>query len=279
MIRTNYHMHTKYCDGKSTAREYILKAIDENMMAIGITAHSPVPFYSHFNMKDEQLKDYIEELNTLKKDYSNKIQVYTGLEVDFTGKEIEDIIKAFKEKLDYKIGSVHFIFDEKTNDYYNIDGDINTFKNTLKIACKGNIKELVTRYYNELMRIVNTYDFDILGHLDIIKKQNNNNLFFSENEPWYKELIDEVLDTIKTKNKIVEINTGGIIRGYIKETYPSNWIIRRCNEKAIPIVLNSDAHHANDLNLYLEKTAKTVKSLGYEQQRVLVDNIWQNINI
>ena len=42
MILSNCHTHTNYCDGKATAEQMILSAIDKGFSSIGISSHSPM---------------------------------------------------------------------------------------------------------------------------------------------------------------------------------------------------------------------------------------------
>ena len=37
MIKTNYHTHTSFCDGKSTAEQMILSAIDKKFDILGFS--------------------------------------------------------------------------------------------------------------------------------------------------------------------------------------------------------------------------------------------------
>jgi histidinol-phosphatase (PHP family) len=75
--------------------------------------------------------------------------------------------------------------------------------------------------------------FDILGHLDLIKKFNKNEKYFSEKENWYQKLMDEAIEEIARSKIIVEINTAGLDRP-VKETYPSVWVIKELIQREIP---------------------------------------------
>ena len=35
MIKSNYHTHTNFCDGKSTAEEMVKSAIEKNLIFLG----------------------------------------------------------------------------------------------------------------------------------------------------------------------------------------------------------------------------------------------------
>ena len=44
MILSDIHVHTTYCDGKSTVEEIVKKAISMNMTSIGFSSHEHVTF-------------------------------------------------------------------------------------------------------------------------------------------------------------------------------------------------------------------------------------------
>ena len=39
MIKTNYHTHSTFCDGKNTPEEMVLKAIEDNFDILGFSSH------------------------------------------------------------------------------------------------------------------------------------------------------------------------------------------------------------------------------------------------
>jgi histidinol-phosphatase (PHP family) len=277
MVVTNYHMHNTYCDGLSETKDYVLKALKEGMISIGFSSHAPVSFNSYFNMKKESLENYLKEIDYFKEKYAGKIEIYTGLEMDYLFQADVDYFNRFQEKIQYRIGSVHYLWDEEHKNFYSTDGTFEEVQKTFQDLGKGDHKLCVKKYYQELIRILKTQNFEILGHLDIIKKQNKGNCFFNEQEPWYAEMIEEVLETVKQRGVLIEVNTGGILRGYIQETYPSKWIIEKCNKKNIPILLSSDAHREEDIVGYLEEVGRELKTMGFSHQKALIEGKWTNL--
>ena len=76
-------------------------------------------------------------------------------------------------------------------------------------------------YYGLLREMIQEGGFDILGHLDCIRKRNALLHFFDESAPWYKTEIQETAKTIIQKGVIVEINTGGMFRKATQTPYPA----------------------------------------------------------
>lgn len=273
---TTYHTHSQFCDGKMTPEDYVLSAIRKGFTAIGLSSHAPVTFETHWTMKPEKLSSYIDNVLHLKEKYRNRIQIYLGLETDYYpgGPDYRDT-----SGLDYTIGSVHFIQQLGTERVMALDGTPEEFIETRDILFNGDTRALVEQYYHLLMELIQKRPPDILGHLDVLKKNNAMNRFFDESQSWYQDIVVQTLDLIRQKQIIVEINTGGIARGYTTEVYPSDWIIAMMKQRDIPIMLNSDAHHPDAIDAFYAEATDKLKAAGYTQQRVLLDGIWQDINL
>ena len=74
---------------------------------------------------------------------------------------------------------------------------------------------------------------NIVAHLDVIRKNNYNNAFFDEDDSVYREEILKTLEIISLTNTIVEVNTGGVAKGYVKTPYPSKWVLEVCHDMDI----------------------------------------------
>ncbi|MBP7175998.1 MAG: histidinol-phosphatase [Thermoclostridium sp.] len=271
---TTFHTHSYFCDGSMTPEDYILCAIRKNFPVIGISSHAPVHFETCWTMKPQLLEQYIETVLSLKEKYRGRIQVYVGLETDFYDGAVD---YRNYPGLDYTIGSVHFIHHAASQRYMALDGTAEEFQETRDVIFHGRARELVEKYYQLLTDMLYQQPPSILGHLDVLKKNNSGNRLFSESEHWYRKAVEGVLDAVMDQQVIVEVNTGGIARGYTTEMYPSDWILASMRERNIPLMLNSDAHHPDKIDAYYPQAVEKLKSLGYTQQRVLLDNIWQDI--
>jgi len=224
-----------------------------------------VPFENKFAIKDESaLEEYCKKILELKEKYRNNIEIYLALELDY----IPGITNAFnpiKEKynLDYTIGGIHLVKAE--NDLWFIDGPFNEkYENGLKNLFNGDIKKAVGAYYKQINEMITNENPDIIAHFDKIKMHNRGR-FFSENEPWYKNLVKETIDVLQENNTIIEINTRGIYRKRSESFFPSNWIIKLLKEKEIRITINSDAHKPQEVSLLLDEARNIAKECGYRE--------------
>ncbi|MCX8057847.1 MAG: histidinol-phosphatase [Spirochaetes bacterium] len=282
MIRQNYHTHCNLCDGNNSIIELVEEAIKFNIEILGFSSHAPLPFFQDWVLTNEKLIIYFNEIEKAIKDYQDKITIKKSLEVDFIpGISSPQIFKEIYN-LDYVIGSVHFLPSDEDN-YLTVDGEDNDFKLILKTGFNNNIKKMVEYYYFLIEQMCIQNKIDIIGHFDLIKKNNKNSAFFDENENWYLQIVENTLKNIKIKSSnipIFEINTGGIARGYIKEPYPSLKIISLLKKYNFDITVNSDCHNKENLLFYYDEIYNILKDIGFMQIMKLNEyNKWIGVKI
>ncbi|QSX04924.1 histidinol-phosphatase [Sedimentibacter sp. zth1] len=260
MYYSNIHTHTNYCDGINSAEEMVLEAINLGLKTIGISTHGPLPFKAKWAVADDQIDDYINEVNMLKIKYKGKIEVLLGMEMDyFVDLEYNHVSNELINRLDYWIGSIHYLgrFGDMTP--WTVDASYEKFMDGINFSYNGNAKKAIDDYYFYLGEMVRKYEPTVVGHLDLVKKTNRNNMIFNEKDVWYKEAVCSCLDKIQTTKSVVEINTGAIARGFLKEQYPSSWILEEINNREIPITINSDAHSFENLTCSFKQMYELVK--------------------
>ena len=115
----------------------------------------------------------------------------------------------------------------------------------------------------------------IIGHLDLIRKFNTGQKYFSETDSWYRDSVTETLDVIAQSPCILEVNTRGLKHSASGECYPSPWILAECCERDIRIVVNNDAHTQEELLDGVPETIKMLKETGYTEHHVLDVTVWK----
>jgi len=265
-VKFNLHTHSTYCDGSKEVEEMILGAIKYKYNIIGISSHGPLPFANDWTIKKEKLNNYIKEVQDLKSKYKGKIKVLLGLELDYiVDYKMEYIDKRIFNRLDYWIGSVHFLGKNKGNEYWTVDYNSEELKQGIKESFDGDVEKAVSKYYNYVEDMIENYNPPILGHLDLIKKNNKDGVLFNERDRWYRERVLSVLDKIKLSKTVVELNTGGKYRGYSDSYYPSNWILKEIKARNIPLTISRDAHDIESLDYEYEKSIELLKSVGFNK--------------
>jgi len=269
---TNYHTHSSFCDGKSEMTDIITKAKALQVNSLGFSSHAPLPFESKWCMDQDAMDEYFDEIEQLSAIHHD-IEIYKGLEVDYIPKEINP--QQFTEFLDYTIGSIHFVEKFSDGRGWEIDGPHQSFLEGFEKIFDGNIKDVVVRYFELTREMVNNFPPTVVGHLDKIKIQNIENKFFDESDAWYQQEVVKTIEAIAASDCIVEVNTRGLYKKKCSTTYPSPWILSLILEKHIPITINSDAHHEDDLIACFPETAKLLNQLGFKQVSVLRDGQWR----
>ena len=106
MQLSNYHSHCTFCDGRSTPEDFIKFAVAHGFRAYGFSSHSPLPFETFWNMSKDDMPEYLTEIERLKKKYSDRLEIYVGLEIDFLDESYNASIPYFRNlPLDYRIPS------------------------------------------------------------------------------------------------------------------------------------------------------------------------------
>ena len=262
--KVNYHTHSHYCDGKGALEDYVTEAINNNFSALGFSGHAPLPFDNNFSIRRDDFADYCAEINLLKEKYAGKIKILLGLEIDYIPGIFEDFSGLMTAgNLDYCIGSVHLVNNDKGSKLWMIDGSrVEIYDNGLADVFGGDIKKGVTAFYQQTIDMIRTQSPTIIGHLNKIE-MNNKNRYFHADEPWYVALVDKTLEEVALSGCICEINTRGIYKKRYDDFYPSKSILLKMNELDIPVVVSSDAHQPSETGLQLEEAYRFLDSIHY----------------
>lgn len=279
-VWSNFHTHSTFCDGAAEPQVVVESAINNGMQAIGFSSHAPVPFETAWAIKStKELQRYAETIKNLKQNYSDKIEIYLGLECDYIPGITEDFANLKKwYNLDYIIGSVHLVKESVFEKIWFIDGPIEGYEKGLKEIFESNALKAVTAFFHQTNEMIISQKPDIIGHLDKVRMYNKKR-FFTEEEKWYKDLVLETLENIKKFNCIVEINTRGIYKKRTETPFPDHWIIRKCKELSIPVTISSDAHLPQELTYVFEETATFLKDVGYKEIAIIKQGTWTTQNL
>ncbi len=260
----NFHSHSQHCDGKEQMEDYVKAALKKNFKALGFSSHSPLPFPNEWSLTPESFKQYITDARYLIEKYKNQIDLYLGLEIDYIPGHSEDFAAFVKETpLDYNIGSVHLVRHEESGKIWFIDGPLEGYTNGVNEIFNGDYRQAVTAFYRQSIQMINTQKPDIIGHLDKVKMHNKQR-WFSTGESWYIDLIDQTLEAAANHGCIVEINTRGLYTGKTDEYFPSPDVLHKCYELNIPVMVNTDAHHPEQLDKLFFEAHDLLRKIGYK---------------
>jgi histidinol-phosphatase (PHP family) len=262
MNLTNYHCHSLYCDGRADMESFIRFAVSQRFSSFGFSSHAPLPFPTNWTMEWDRMDDYFAEFNRLKKKYADVIELALGLEIDYINSSSNPSIPKFKKlPLDFRIGSVHLLYD-KNNKLVDIDCPSDKFKYIVDNYFDGDLKYVIELYYHQLSKMIELGGFDILGHCD--KIHYNANCYHKGllDESWYDELLHNYLKLISSFGYIVEINT----KSYkdLGTFYPNERYFKYMFQLGIRVQVNSDSHYPDRINNGRYEALKTLKEAGYK---------------
>jgi histidinol-phosphatase (PHP family) len=123
----------------------------------------------------------------------------------------------------------------------------------------GGVNGLWERYYNTMGKLIGSDLCQIIGHFDLPKK-----FSITQTRKDFSEHIVYLMELIRDKDLVVEINTGGRDRSFPKEFYPSEDILKLARDRQVDITLGSDAHAPEDVGRYFAEAQELVKSLGWK---------------
>lgn len=244
MKKVDLHIHSVFSDGKNTIEEIVLKAIENGFEIIGISDHSYTAFDESYCIKKDAVQCYLNEINSLKEKYSDKICIYAGIEQDYYS-------YCDTYDFDYKIGSVHYL--KVDNNYIPVDESKEILLNDVERYFNNDIYAYLECYFETVSDVIEKTNADIIGHLDLVSKFNENGELYDINNIRYINAYKKACDKLLEAGKLFEINTGAISRGYRSAPYPSNEIYEYLKEKGAKFILSSDSHSADTIGYLFDK--------------------------
>lgn len=159
----DFHMHTPLCGhAVGEPREYAVRAMEAGLSEIGFSDHAPLVAYPDptVAMRLDQLPQYHKMIENVRQQFASKLAIKVALEADFiVGYEDQTRAMLAGYPYDYVIGSVHFI------EGWGFDNP-----HELKSWTGKNIDDIYRQYYKLLRLSAQSKLFDIMGHVDLVKK-------------------------------------------------------------------------------------------------------------
>lgn len=249
LIKNNYHTHMYLCrHATGTAEDYVLKAIENGFDSLGFSEHAPWEELN--NRSDRMFKDdyplYLRQILDVKRKYRHRIDVFTGLEIEFFHHK-DDFYKKYNKEVDYMILGQHYI--EVGDELFSV-------------YRMNSLKEMEI-YKDTVIEAMETNYFKIFAHPD---------LFLFNQKELTKEMLqyaEEIIIAAKKNNVLLEVNANGIRKGIITVgnqilyRYPRIEFFQLAAKHNAPCIISSDAHKVKCLyDEAIENAVKFSKQLG-----------------
>jgi histidinol-phosphatase (PHP family) len=282
-MRANYHTHSEFCDGRATAAEMASAAAAADYQVLGFSSHSPLPFQSEGNMELSRLDAYRTEIRRLGREWSDRgLEILLGLEIEWIEGVSSPRDALFRGiGLDYSIGSVHYV-ELPGSGRFAVDYASDVMEARLS-KFEGDDSDrglaLYEDYYKRLGMLIEGGGFDILGHFDLVRKNNGEGRYFDESSRGYLDAALGAVRLLAGKDIVVEINVGGMSRGKVKSPYPSLAILRELKAANARITFSADAHAPEHLGANLDAARELARAAGFDSIAVLTNGSWTEVGI
>lgn len=268
MTLSTFHTHANFCHGESTAEEMVLKAIELGCPEIGFSCHAHMSVDNDWCMTTDSTESYKAQIIRLKKEYSDRIKIYLGVEQDY----FSDVSP---EGYDYVIGSVHFVL--KKGVYIPLDISAKELKKAIADLYDGDALALAEDYYKTVADVYNKTGCNVVGHFDLITKFEEKESIFDTSSPRYRKAVLDAVDLLLKSPAVFEINTGAISRGYRTTPYPEDFILDYIGENNGTFIISPDTHSVDTLLFGMREVEDTLKAKEYRyftsMEEILKNNL------
>lgn len=267
-MKIDTHNHTTYSpDGSQTPGALVAAAIKNGVGFLCVTEHldNGYPRYPDENFDFCVTKKYFEDFGKLREKYKDKLELLIGVEVGWTEEnENDNITDLCKYPYEYVINSVHVV-----------DGD-DVYRP--EFFQKHGKKKAYELYLDAVFAsLFAAYDYDAIGHFGYVARYadfKDNRLLYAD----FKGRIDDILNIIIEKNKILEINSSTGKSGSL--TMPDLTVLQRFYALGgRNIAFGSDSHYTSRFMLKYDEIANKVKEIGFDSWTVKREGEYVKVSI
>jgi histidinol-phosphatase (PHP family) len=261
ILSPDYHIHTHLsCDSEGQMAAMCEAAIARGIREIAFTEHvdfGPADPPDYFRPEE-----YLAEIEDCRACYGDRLTIRTGAELGdphLFGTQPQAVLDMVA--CDVVIGSAHYA------EGMQVAWEAPFFEQPLRQAYEA--------YFRQVVRLAAEGEFDVLGHLDLVKRDANKfGKVYDGPEP-YADMIRAALRSIIERGKGIEINTSPLRKG-LSEPCPSLEVLRWYRELGGEILtIGSDSHYPEHVGSCFEVALEMARAAGFtrlarfEKRRVI----------
>ena len=275
-LLSNAHTHTTYCDGKTPMPQMVQAAVELGFVSLGLSGHAHQGFDPDYSMATDTQAAYFAHGRALQRSCRD-LRLWVGLELDAMADEPSRRM-AF-EQADFIIGSAHYLCSDYRGVPIAVDGDPAYLQRYVDDVFCGDGLAMAKAYFDMEVEALLRDRPHIIGHFDLVRKYAGELLLFSEDSAAYQKIALDALQRAFACGGVLEVNTGGMARGFLKTPYPTLPLLCAWREMGGRVTVTSDCHDARYLAFAHDAALALLKTAGFATVCRLGtgDDLWQEI--
>jgi histidinol-phosphatase (PHP family) len=247
-LQVDYHVHSDLSvDAYASVEAVCERAVEIGLTEIAFTEHYDTEpaddgygFYSY-----EKSRDAVDRM---RERFGDRLNVKLGVEVDYQTVYETEIAEFLDDKrYDVVLGARHWL-----------DGAL--IGNHLFEGKTEN--ESYERYFESVLPVVESGLFDLLAHIDLVKRDGTERYGPFDVEKWMGR-IEPILHKLVETGMGLEINTSGV-RQAPGEPYPGLAVVQRYRDLGgTTVTVGSDAHRAEHVGADIETGVEIARQAGF----------------
>jgi histidinol-phosphatase (PHP family) len=273
----------EFCDhAEGTLREMLEAAVRAGYHTCGVSEHAPRRADRFLYAEEvargwtldkivEDFERYQRVITPLAREFSDRLVVLRGFECEVVPSDrYAEIMRDYRARrlpdgsplFDYCVGSVHYV------DELQVDGPPENFINAVQAF--GGLEALAVRYYETIAERVRELRPEVVGHLDLIKKNvEAAGLQRAATETdRVRYAARMTLEAVRDVGGILDLNTAGWRKG-LGEPYPAPWLLREAHAMGIGFCFGDDSHRACDVGAGVDEAARYLRENGIDRVTVI----------
>ncbi len=244
----DYHVHSTHSgDGKVSIEEMCRLAVEHGLREIAFCDHLDS------NPQDEcyglfHAVDFCSEVDDCRRQFGDGLCILKGAELGEPHLYVPEIRRVLgEEQFDFLTGGVHWVGDAVVS---------------VDIFSHLDVPALYHRYFDEVLYAVECANFDVLAHLDLVKRFGVKYIGPFSIGP-YRDRIEQILRTMIDRGIALEVNTSGY-RQPCGEPFPGPETLALYRDLGGEMItIGSDGHRPDHLGWKLEEGLEMIRSAGF----------------
>ncbi|MEZ5394669.1 MAG: histidinol-phosphatase [Bryobacterales bacterium] len=236
----------EFCEhAVGSLREVVDSALAKGFEVYGVSEHAPraeerflypserAKGYTLERIHDE-FEAYAKAVRALAEEYADRMTLLCGFEAEVVPSgRYRDLMRGHRARhgFDYMVGSVHYVGE------VSIDGERADFDRAVE-GC-GGLEPFAVRYYNDVAEMIEALEPDVVGHLDLIRKNAPADADLAT--PAIRAAANRALEAARASGAVLDLNTAGWRKG-LGSPYPAPWLVRRAHEAGVAFCFGDDSH-------------------------------------